>query len=79
MFANLDVSDAEDEIVQKAVSDMKFSAIRQGTQVINEPGSHQIFLITRPSGSVMHLQDSHTLNLDHAPMDETWIPVPSMT
>ena len=47
-----DVSDSEDEIVQDAVSNMSFSAIRTATQVITglNPGSHQIFVITRASG-----------------------------
>lgn len=47
-----DVSDSEDEIVQDAVSNMSLSAIRRATQVITglNPGSHQIFVITRASG-----------------------------
>ncbi len=59
-----DVSDDEDEIVLKAVSDMEFSTIRRATQIIHEPGSHQIFSITSASGGVVHMQDMyiHTLN-----------------
>ena len=58
VFAAQDDSDVEDETVQKAASDMEFTAIRKAIQIM--PGNHKIFPITSASGSVMYLQHSQS-------------------